>query len=280
MTVAPASFEALAAEGEGMSVVLGAALLARDVYPETDIAALLGRLDELAAPLSARGFAALGLRAQGEALAAHLHGEHGFRGNAEEYDDPRNSLLPDVLSRRTGLPIALSLVYLEVANRAGARASGVGFPGRFLVRLDDDPADLATAVFLDPFAGGRILDEDGIRELFYLATHVDEPNYIPPYLVAVKPRAMLLRWLTNLAGAYLKRAELSRALVVLDRIATLCPGEAKPLRDRGLLALQLGAPAAALADLERVVAIDPHGELGDEARGVILALRTLPDTRN
>ncbi len=250
--------------------------LARDVYPEADVTALLERLHDLAAPLAGRGLAGQPLEAQATALGGLLHGSLGFRGNAADYDDPRNSLLPDVLARRTGLPIALSLVYVETARALGLRAAGVGFPGHFIMRLDGPEIASDAPVFLDPFAGGEIIAHDELARRFQRATRVSSPAALEAHLAPIQARPFLSRWLGNLRGAYLRRGELARALVVLDRLLELRPDDVSSLRERGLVAYKLGAAAAARNDLERVAALDREGPLGKEAAAVLaqISIRT------
>ena len=115
-----ATFEELAARSDDdIDVALGAALIARDVYPEVDVTTLLGRLDDLAAPLAAAAFADRPAHGQADGLAHYMYDTCGFTGNEADYYDPKNSLLPDVLDRRLGIPISLALVYCELAKRAG-----------------------------------------------------------------------------------------------------------------------------------------------------------------
>src|SRR5690606_6553430 len=119
-----------------IDVALGAALIAKDVYPRLDVGALLRRLDGLAGPLGGGALAGMPLEAQAAAVSERFR-DLGFRGNVEEYYDARNSLLSDVLDRRTGIPITLTVVWCEIARRAGVLARGVGFPGHFLARVDE-----------------------------------------------------------------------------------------------------------------------------------------------
>ncbi|MEO8876601.1 MAG: transglutaminase-like domain-containing protein, partial [Polyangiaceae bacterium] len=152
-----ATFEQLASQKDDeIDVALGAALIARDVYPEVDVAEILGRLNELAAPLSSSDLGSRSAQGQADALAHHLYDTCGFVGNEADYYDPKNSLLPDVLKRRLGIPISLALIYCEVAKRSGIVARGVAFPGHFIVRIETDSED---ALFVDPFFGGRALDD-------------------------------------------------------------------------------------------------------------------------
>src|ERR1700691_5410688 len=133
----PMTFEQLARlPDERIDVVMGASLIARDAYARLDLARLSTCFEEMAAPLVAHGVASLPAEKQVELVSNQLYEELGFRGNEHDYYDPKNSLLPDVLDRRLGIPITLALVYCEVARRAGVIARGVSFPGHFLVRVD------------------------------------------------------------------------------------------------------------------------------------------------
>lgn len=269
----PTTFEELAAQGEGIDVATGVALLSRDVYGDVEPSSLLRHFDAFAAPLADRGLGDLPLREQHAAIAERLFVELGFHGNEEDYYDPKNSLLSDVLERRVGIPISLALVYCEVARRAHVRARGVPFPGHFLVRLDAGPDHDGSEppLFIDPFFGGRILDPPALEALLARVAGQAgaKPSMRPEYLAPATPRAILLRWLHNLRATYLSRGQLPAALLVVDRIVTLSPDEVAPLRDRGLLAAKLGANEAARADLTRVVELEPRGPQADEARAVL-----------
>jgi regulator of sirC expression with transglutaminase-like and TPR domain len=278
------TFEQLAAQGDDVDVAMGVALLARDVYGDVEPASLLRHFDAFAAPLVARGLANLPLREQHEALAQRLFIELDFHGNEEDYYDPKNSLLPDVIERRMGIPISLALVYCEVAKRASVRARGVPFPGHFLVRLDGGPErdGREPPLFVDPFFRGRVLDGPALEALLARVAGQSgaKPEMKPEYLAPAAPRAILLRWLHNLRATYLSRGQLPAALLVVDRIVTLSPDEIAPLRDRGLLAAKLGANEAARADLERVATMDPNGAIGQEAKTVLGKLPATTKTKS
>ena len=154
----PTTFEQLAAlPDECIDVAIGAALIARDTHATLDVDRTVARFDDMAAPLAARNLGALSPAEQASALSLYLYDQLGFRGNEQDYYDPKNSLLPDVLDRRLGIPITLAVVYCEVARRVGVRARGVSFPGHFLVRVDP-PARDDEPIAVDPFFGGRRLD--------------------------------------------------------------------------------------------------------------------------
>jgi regulator of sirC expression with transglutaminase-like and TPR domain len=249
------SFDVLARrKDEEIDVALGAALIARDVYANLDVPATLARFDELAAPLQGRSLGARPLYEQAIDLGHHLYEVAGFRGNEQNYYDPRNSLLSDVLERRLGIPITLALVYCEVARRCGVVARGVSFPGHFLVRLEGRRA--TPPVFVDPFFGGRLLDDAALERVLRRATGPNE-SVKEEHLAPASPRSILVRMLINLKWIYMTRGDLARAHLALDRIVSLTPDAPAALRERGRLAARLGAVEAARADLTRLLEIQP-----------------------
>jgi regulator of sirC expression with transglutaminase-like and TPR domain len=268
----PASFEELAAlPDERIDIAVGAALIARDAFPHLDVAELLGRFDALAAPLAARDLAASSPQDQARHVSQHLYETLGFRGNEADYYDPKNSLLPDVLERRLGIPITLALVYCEVARRAGVRARGVGFPGHFLVRVDRSDAD-DTPQLVDPFSGGRLLGASELQALLHRAAPT-ETLVLAEHLAVATPRATLVRMLINLKWVYMTRGDLARALLTLDRIVLLSPDSATALRERGTLAARLGSIEVARADLARLLELAPHAPDAESIRRQLAELR-------
>jgi len=207
----------------------------------------------------------------------HLFEDKGYAGNEADYYDPKNSLLSDVLARRRGIPISLALVYTEVAARAGVQARGVAFPGHFLVRIDDARGDTA---FIDPFFGGKTLNEKDLEELLRRVAGQANAEAPPAAQVSAEmlepasARTVLLRWLMNMRGVHLQRGDYARAMVVMDRIVTLAPDDAAALRDRGLLAAKLGALAQACADLERATAVATDPALASRAQAELARLKT------
>jgi regulator of sirC expression with transglutaminase-like and TPR domain len=257
--VVPRRFEDLAAlPDHAIDVALGAAFIARDAYGGLDVARVLSQIDAIAAPLASEGLARMAAQEQVARLSAHLYGTLGFRGNEKDYYDPRNSLINEVLDRRMGIPITLAIVYCEVAHRLGIPASGVGFPGHFLVRVETPEPTAAPrgAIFIDPFYGGRALDESALTRMAARALG-QEGALKPEHLAAASPRAILVRVLTNLKAIYLQRGDQARAHLALDRIVTLAPDSAGALKERGLVAAKLGAAEAAREDLARVLELDP-----------------------
>jgi regulator of sirC expression with transglutaminase-like and TPR domain len=252
------TFEGLArAKDSEIDVAVGAALVAKDVHPDLDVATVLEDLDALAAPLFASRLEAASADDQAAALADRLFADLGFRGNESDYYDPRNSLISDVLSRRLGIPLTLAIVYCEVARRVGVPARGVGFPGHFLVRIDRSKTGDAPLI-IDPFYAGRPVHRAELEERLTKALGQGHESPLEPHLVPASNRAVLVRMLTNLKAIYLTRNEPARAHLAVDRIASLRPNAAGPLVERGLLALRLGAPESARSDLTRALTLGPN----------------------
>lgn len=233
------------------------ALIAAHAYPGLDVAAVTGRLDELAAGVRVPTL---------DGLVEHLFGELGFAGNTGDYYDPRNSYLNDVLDRRIGIPISLAVVTMTVGRRLGVPLAGVGMPGHFLLRDRVDPE-----VFVDPFAGGAQLDAAGCAAAFRSVHGADAP-FDPAYLVPVGTHAILARMLANLRGVFAARGDRAGLLWALQ-LRTLVPGG--PAEERAALADVLAADgrfAAAAAELD-CLAAELGGELGARYRGQAARLR-------
>jgi regulator of sirC expression with transglutaminase-like and TPR domain len=150
------------------------------------------------------------------ALNRTLFHELGFRGNQDDYYDPRNSFLHQVIERRAGIPISLSVLYMEVARRAGVRVDGISFPGHFLVRYDQG----ASSVIIDPFRMGMTLDAGDLDALLKRARG-PEAELTVEALAPASKREILLRMLTNLAHIYRERGDEVRMLEVLARMHVL-----------------------------------------------------------
>jgi regulator of sirC expression with transglutaminase-like and TPR domain len=198
-----------------------------------------GTLDLLAYRASLDGFAQLARAklalehvepdnplAKIDALANTLFGELGFRGNSEDYYDPRNSFLHRVIARRVGIPISLSVLYLAVARRLGIPARGVGFPGHFLVRVEGP----ASPLFIDAFAAGNQLDSAGLQALLVRRSGA-EAKLSPAMLEPISSQAILTRMLFNLSGIYGQRNDWTRSLAVLERLSLLDPENPRIARE-------------------------------------------------
>ena len=226
-----------------MSLTDAALEIARLEYPRLDADATrasLARFGERAA-LRIEKMDGAPARDRVRELNAVLYDEAGFEGDRLHYDDLRNSCLNAVVARRRGIPITLSIVYMDVAARAGIAAQGVSFPGHFLVRCDD--------VILDPFTGGVELSETDCRRI--LTNHVGEDAvFTPDLLDPAAPRAIVERMLTNLKRLYVRQQAFADARRVTDILLALDPASQEERRDRGLLSFHLGDMNGALRDLE------------------------------
>lgn len=268
-------FEALIARPEAaMDLAEGALLIADVAYPELDHERYLGRLDTLAGKVREElGPAAEELRRPRAAMAREvaertlgalrtvLVEREGFRGNAVDYYDPANSYLNAVLDRRVGLPITLSVVYLEVARRLGAPLRGVALPAHFVVKWPLS-AKQGGDIFLDAFAGAELLDAAGCKKLVARVAGATGASltFDANWTAAIGPKAILTRILTNLKMLYLQRGETQMALEMVERLILLRPNAPEELRDRGLLRLALGEPLLAAADIAAYAARVPDAK--------------------
>ncbi len=242
--------------------------IAEEEYPDLDVEEVLATLDRLGERVRRRAPARQRAASTLSALRQVLVEEEGFRGDERDYHDPRNSFLNEVLERKVGIPITLSVVWIEVARRAGLRLDGVGFPGHFLVKYVSAGG---TELFVDAFHAGELLSADECVARYRARTGGRELDR--RYLDAVAPRQILARTLHNLRRIYLDRKDDVRAFWVLDRILMLAPGQVDALRDRGLVTARLGGAGAATRDLESYLARAPTAEDADEVRRVLANLR-------
>lgn len=250
-------------------VAPGALAIAMVEYPRLDARVWLDRLEavgEQALALVAREAGVEGpLHARVDAVNLCLFGDLGFRGNRDAYRDIRNSCLNQVIERRTGIPITLSVVYMDVARRAGLRVEGVNFPGHFLVRVRDAAhPDAGPGLLVDPFHEGAILTEQDCREL--LARHAESVSFSPALLARATRRQMFERMLVNLKRLYVQHRSFPHAKIVTDALLALSPGSLAELRDRGLLAYHLHQYSRALRDLEEYLRLLTLTDTGDETR--------------
>lgn len=229
--------------------------IAAEEYPELDLPAYLNALDTMATEAEERlPTEPYPLRII-QSINQYLYDDLGFRGNTTDYYDPRNSFLNDVIDRRTGIPITLSLVYLEVARRLNFPMVGVGMPGHFLIR----PAIADMDIYVDPFHRGEILFSEDCQNR--LSQIYNQPVQLQPeFLQAISPRQFLARMLTNLKVIYLNRGEAEKSLSAIERILMLFPGIPAELRDRGILYYHLGQWVEAYQDLETYLAKVPDAE--------------------
>lgn len=220
-------------------------LIAKEEHPELSVIDAVHQVDGIAQRLRGRIGSGSSSHNAIYALNRVLFDEQGFRGNAASYDDPHNCMMHLVLQRKLGLPITLSILYIEVARRLGRPMHGVGFPGHFLVRSDDEFG----TVFIDPFYRGRMLLREDLQDLM---RRLAGPKAVlrDAHLRPTSKRAILTRVLHNLKAMYYRRGDWQRTLMAVERIVILNPALPEELRDRGLLYSMTGHREAAIADLE------------------------------
>jgi regulator of sirC expression with transglutaminase-like and TPR domain len=263
------SFARATAEGEQASVATGALVIARIGHPDLSPDAALARLDALADAVRARLVASDPPERRADVLAHYLFEECGYRGNSDDYYDPRNSFLNDVLERRTGIPITLAVVLIEVGARVGVDLEGVGFPGHFLVRVRGCHDDR----LLDPFFGGRPIGYDELRDRLraYYTASGGPPGgnlqrALPQALQSAGSLGILSRMLGNLLAIYREREAHDHALATVELLLVLWPDAPEYVRLRGLLYEQLECFASALANFRRYLVLAPDATASAEIR--------------
>ncbi|MCI0435880.1 MAG: transglutaminase-like domain-containing protein [Gemmatimonadetes bacterium] len=228
----------------GIDLALAALLVAAEEYPQIGPELYLRRLDLLAERVHDRlGEETAPLVVLHE-MNRVLFEEERFRGNTDAYYDPRNSFLNDVLDRRLGIPLTLSLIFLEVGWRLGLPLHGVNFPGHFLVRYDGD----ALQLLVDPFQRGEIRFEDQAQELLD-RVYGGAVRMQPDYLRRAGRKDVIVRLLLNLKGIYLNARDDVRALSAIERILLVRPAAVDEVRDRGMVLARVGRVDEAITDL-------------------------------
>jgi len=235
-----------------ISLARVALAIALEEYPHLRVEDYLKRLDTMATEIVLRLPPTPYPLKVIQTINRFLYDELGYQGNEENYYDPRNSFLNDVMDRRTGIPISMALVYLEIAERIGFPMVGVGMPGHFLIRPDLPEVDF----FVDAFHRGEILFAQDCEERLVKLLGKGTAAVVPrePF----GPRPFLLRLLANLKGVYLYRRDLPRTLAVVERMVLLFPDAAAEIRDRGILYARLSRWQEALVDLETYTTQLPH----------------------
>lgn len=210
-------------------------LIAQSEYPRLEPEPYLKRLDRMSQEVAGRLERQRDPYAVIETLNHYLFRELEFRGNREDYYDPRNSYLNEVLDRRTGIPITLSVIYMEVGHRLGVPLVGIGLPGHFLVRYAGESRE----IFIDCFNQGLLLTradcQARLREIYGEEAQLEDTHLQP-----VSKRALLFRLLNNLKGIYLGQQRWEKALVILEWMLTIAPNDASLVRDRGLVHVTSG----------------------------------------
>ena len=259
---------------EGIDLAEAALTIAAEAYRDLDIPHYLARIDGLGATLRQRLRRDISATETIIALNHYLFDELGFSGNAADYYDPRNSYLNDVLERRLGIPITLSILYIEIGQRVGLALRGVSFPGHFLVKctLRDG------AVVLDPYSRGASLGIDDLRERIRTiqggAAEASDDD-LRRMLAAAGKKEILARVLRNLKAIHRQKGELELALSATTRIIALDGRGAEEYRDRAAIYHQLECFRAALSDYESYLEMRPRAGDADAVKQTVAELQRL-----
>jgi regulator of sirC expression with transglutaminase-like and TPR domain len=260
-----------ASDAPGTGLAQAALVIARIEYPRLDVEAYLAKLDamgELARQAVQGHIDSTGDRSTLSCIKAvnkYLFEELQFVGSRDKYEDPRNSCLNEVLDKRTGIPITLSVVYMEIARRAGLHIDGVNFPGHFLVRCPDVGGRGSSGLIIDPFHGGALLSEHDCRLL--LQRHVGSEVAFNKSLLAPTTRLQIItRMLLNLKRIYVHMRSFPQARDVTELLLAVTPSALSELRDRGLLAYHLNDVSSALRDLQTYLKLASWSENDKESR--------------
>ena len=253
---------------EDFRLAEGALLIALEAYPDLDVGAYLRRLGGMAETISAR----LGLELEPRRIVSHINAcifkEQGFRGNRRDYYDTRNSFLNEVLDRKVGIPITLSIVYLDVGRRIGLPVNGVGLPGHFVVQYGAQPEPF----YVDPFHTGKPLSAQDCAEKVAQIYGRKLP-WRESYLDVVDDLHILARVLNNLKVIYVRKGAHELALGAVERLLLLKPDVPSEIRDRGLLRAQLGQLSGALEDLTTYLEACPEAPDAPAMRRHVAALQ-------
>jgi len=252
---------------EGIDLARAALEIARDDYPDLNVSAYLRRIDQLATHVTERLGSDKTVYHSIAALNSVMFQERGFRGNRDDYYDPKNSFLNEVIERRMGIPISLSVLYMEVAQRIGLQLQGVNFPGHFLVKYCSD----REKIVIDPFNGGEIKSKESLGKLLE-KVYGDKVALLEDFLETVTKRQIIRRMLNNLKMIYVRQKNLLKGLAVLQRLVVLDPASAEDIRDRGAVYLKLECFQYALADFESYLGLAPNAKDAAAVKEQIIAL--------
>jgi regulator of sirC expression with transglutaminase-like and TPR domain len=265
----------LASEDAEIDLARACLQVAEDAYPALDVDGYVGELDRHAKRLRARLAIDIAPEEKVIALNEFLFDDLGYSGNTKDYYDPRNSYLNEVMDRRTGIPITLAVLYMEIGRRVGLEVEGVSFPGHFLVRLRVRRGTLV----LDPFAGGVPQSEDELRERLKRVVPPAATGGIPvselpldQFLEPAGKRQILARLLRNLKGIYRHKDKPEQLLQVLNRMVIVAPDSSSDLRDRGLVYQRLECWRPALQDLKDYLSREPEAPDAEEIRATAMEL--------
>src|SRR5690348_14831013 len=263
-------------DDERIDLLRAALTVARTEYPSLDLDSYVARVDRLAEHVGSR------IRDVGDtaqtiyALNTVLFQDEGLRGNRQDYYDPRNSFINDVLDRRLGIPISLAVLYMEVARRIGFPLFGVGMPGHFLLKHYDLEG---RQVLIDCFDKGHILSDSDCQQRLDEIYSGQLPLQ-PDFLLAVSRRQILTRILNNLKTVYLSTRSFKKALPPIDLVLVIYPRSPEDMKQRALLRYSLGLMRGAAEDLEQYLKMSPDSSDADDVRQMALSIRRSLAMRN
>ena len=261
--------ELVARPSRAIDLAHAALLVAAEERPGTDVDGYRARLLELG--LRARARVAASPHDPVGALNRFAFDESDFHGNQENYYDPRNSLLSCVIDDRRGIPITLSVVYMELGRRAGLEVEGVGLPGHFVVRVRASVGGAEVSALVDPF-NQRVVGREDCQHLLD-AVYGGQITLAEEHLRASAPREILTRLLRNLKAVYAQGRRYGRALSVVERILFIEPEAHAERRDRGALLGQLGRYNEAVAEMSAYLDADPEAPEAALVRDQLKKLR-------
>ena len=257
-------------EDEEIDLIRATLVIARTEYPGLDVEAYAARIEDLARRVAGL-VPELDPQRALPALNQVLFGELKLRGNREDYYDPRNSFLNDVLDRGLGIPITLSIVYMEVARRIGLALSGVGMPGHFLLKYN---AEDGKEALIDCFNRGDVLSRQDCQSRLD-EIYSGEMKLRPEFLHPISRRQILTRMLNNLKTVYLSTRNFRKALAVADMILVIYPQSAEDVKQRALLRYSLGLQRLAAEDLDEYLKMSPNASDAEDIRQMSLSIRRM-----
>jgi regulator of sirC expression with transglutaminase-like and TPR domain len=270
--------ELLGREDARIDLARGCLMIAEDAYPGLDVEGYLAEIERMALRLRAGLGQDVGAEERVVALNQFLFEDLGYAGNIHNYYDPRNSYLNEVIDRKTGIPLTLSILYMEIGRRIGLPLQGVSFPGHFLVRLRLRGGMLV----LDPFSGGAPQSEAELRQRLQRVIPEGVADNVPvaelpldQFLEPASNRQILARMLRNLKGIYREADRPQSMLEVLNRMLLVAPDASGELRDRGIVYQRLECYRAALQDLKDYAEREPDAPDQDEVRVRLMELSAL-----
>ncbi len=255
------------AVGGDFDLATGALLVASTDDPNVDIDASLDNLDRMAEAARSRTPSQAGPLEELNAITDLLFGVIGFSGNRDDYYDPNNSYLHQVLQRRLGIPITLSLLCIEVGRRAGVPVLGIGMPGHFLVRHRDEENH-----FVDAFNGGLLMNRDECGAVMRQAAG-DDARLEEHHLNPVTPREILARILRNLKAIYWDREEFDRCITTIGALMAVLPDRPEEQRDRGVVHLKAGNHQQSADDFAAYIELAPQADDIETVRNALARLR-------